>query len=105
MLVVGPVALLVTGFLAFIIIGPVALLIGTGITSGVTFIFQHAGWLGGAIYGLLYAPLVITGLHHMFLAVDFQLMGSSFRWYVLMANRCDFQYLSGLCSIWSMVCL
>ncbi|SUJ39230.1 PTS system trehalose-specific transporter subunit IIBC [Staphylococcus aureus] len=77
MLVVGPVALLVTGFLAFIIIGPVALLIGTGITSGVTFIFQHAGWLGGAIYGLLYAPLVITGLHHMFLAVDFQLMGSS----------------------------
>ena len=46
MLVVGPVALLVTGFLAFIIIGPVALLIGTGITSGVTFIFQHAGWLG-----------------------------------------------------------
>ncbi|HDA2646833.1 TPA: PTS transporter subunit EIIC, partial [Staphylococcus aureus] len=49
----------------------------TGITSGVTFIFQHAGWLGGAIYGLLYAPLVITGLHHMFLAVDFQLMGSS----------------------------
>ncbi|WP_460911886.1 PTS transporter subunit EIIC, partial [Staphylococcus aureus] len=32
MLVVGPVALLVTGFLAFIIIGPVALLIGTGLT-------------------------------------------------------------------------
>jgi glucose-like phosphotransferase system IIB component len=42
----------------------------------VTFVFEHAGWLGGAIYGLFYAPLVITGLHHMFLAVDFQLMGS-----------------------------
>ncbi|GEP99217.1 PTS system trehalose-specific EIIBC component [Staphylococcus arlettae] len=76
MLVVGPVALLITGFLAFIVIGPLALWIGGGITSAVTFIFQHAGWLGGAIYGLLYAPLVITGLHHMFLAVDFQLMGS-----------------------------
>ncbi|MBF7019551.1 PTS system trehalose-specific EIIBC component [Staphylococcus sp. 18_1_E_LY] len=76
MLVVGPVSLLITGFLAFIIIGPVALWIGTGITNGVTFVFEHAGWLGGAIYGLLYAPLVITGLHHMFLAVDFQLMGS-----------------------------
>ncbi|MGS0652287.1 PTS transporter subunit EIIC, partial [Staphylococcus arlettae] len=69
MLVVGPVALLITGFLAFIVIGPLALWIGGGITSAVTFIFQHAGWLGGAIYGLLYAPLVITGLHHMFLAV------------------------------------
>lgn len=34
------------------------------------------GWLGGALYGFFYAPLVITGLHHMFLAVDFQLMGS-----------------------------
>ncbi|HCG75503.1 MULTISPECIES: PTS system trehalose-specific EIIBC component [Staphylococcus] len=76
MLVVGPVALLVTGFLAFIVIGPVALIIGTGITNTVTFVFEHAGWLGGAIYGLVYAPLVITGLHHMFLAVDFQLMGS-----------------------------
>lgn len=76
LLVVGPIALLVTGFLAFLIIGPVALIIGKGITGAVTFLFQNAGWLGGAIYGLLYAPLVITGLHHMFLAVDFQLIGS-----------------------------
>ncbi|MDN8759911.1 PTS transporter subunit EIIC, partial [Staphylococcus aureus] len=66
----------VTGFLAFIIIGPIALVIGTGITGAVQFVFEHAGWLGGAIYGFFYAPLVITGLHHMFLAVDFQLMGS-----------------------------
>lgn len=77
LLVVGPIALLVTGFLAFLIIGPLALIVGKGITGAVTFLFQNAGWLGGAIYGLLYAPLVITGLHHMFLAVDFQLMGSS----------------------------
>lgn len=76
LLVVGPVALLVTGFLAFLFIGPIALWIGTGITEGVQFLFENAGWLGGGIYGLLYAPLVITGLHHMFLAVDFQLMGS-----------------------------
>lgn len=46
MLVVGPVALLVTGFLAFIIVGPVALLIGTGITNAVNFVFEHVGcWL------------------------------------------------------------
>ena len=77
MLVVGPVALLITGFLAFLVIGPIALTLGTGITNAITFLFERAGWLGGAIYGLLYAPLVITGLHHMFLAVDFQLMGSA----------------------------
>lgn len=94
MLVVGPITLLITGFLAFIVIGPVALWLGTGITNGVTFIFEHAGWLGGAIYGLLYAPLVITGLHHMFLAVDFQLMGSelggTYLWPILaISNICQ----------------
>lgn len=94
MLVVGPIALLITGFLAFIVIGPVALWLGTGITNGVTFIFEHVGWLGGAIYGLLYAPLVITGLHHMFLAVDFQLMGSelggTYLWPILaVSNICQ----------------
>lgn len=76
MLVVGPVALLLVGFLSFIIIGPVAFWLGNQITGFVQMIFQHAGWLGGLIYGLVYAPLVITGLHHMFLAVDFQLMSS-----------------------------
>ncbi|MBZ8172774.1 PTS trehalose transporter subunit IIBC [Staphylococcus cohnii] len=94
MLVVGPVALLITGFLAFIVIGPVALWLGTGITNGVTFVFEHIGWLGGAIYGFFYAPLVITGLHHMFLAVDFQLMGSSlegtYLWPILaISNICQ----------------
>src|SRR5699024_5505642 len=52
------------------------------------------GWLGGAIYGFFYAPLVITGLHHMFLAVDFQLMGSSLKgtylWPILaISNICQ----------------
>lgn len=94
MLVVGPVALLITGFLAFIVIGPIALWLGTGITNAVTFMFEHIGWLGGAIYGFFYAPLVITGLHHMFLAVDFQLMGSSLKgtylWPILaISNICQ----------------
>ena len=86
--------MLITGFLAFIVIGPIALILGTGITNGVTYVFEHAGWLGGALYGLLYAPLVITGLHHMFLAVDFQLMGSSlggtYLWPILaISNICQ----------------
>src|SRR5699024_2437159 len=94
MLVVGPVALLITGFLSFIIIGPLALELGTLITNGIKGIFDSAGWLGGAVYGLFYAPLVITGLHHMFLAVDFQLMRSSigctYLWPILaISNICQ----------------
>lgn len=87
MLVVGPVALLLVGFLSFIIIGPVAFWLGNQITGFVQMIFEDAGWLGGLIYGLVYAPLVITGLHHMFLAVDFQLMssplGGTYLWPIL----------------------
>ena len=77
MLVVGPVALLLVGFLSFVVIGPVAFWLGEQITNFIQMIFENAGWLGGLIYGLVYAPLVITGLHHMFLAVDFQLMSSN----------------------------
>lgn len=87
MLVVGPVSLLLIGFLSFLIIGPVALWLGTQITDIIQFIFTKAGWLGGLIYGLLYAPLVVTGLHHMFLAVDFQLqnsqLGGTYLWPIL----------------------
>ena len=79
MLVVGPVSLLLVGFLSFVLIGPIALWLGTQITDVIQWIFTQAGWLGGLVYGLIYAPLVVTGLHHMFLAVDFQLMNSELK--------------------------
>ena len=34
-------------------------------------------WLFGAIFGALYAPLVITGLHHMTNAIDTQLIADA----------------------------
>ncbi|WP_246001305.1 PTS system trehalose-specific EIIBC component [Oceanobacillus piezotolerans] len=77
LLVVAPVALLATGLLAFIIIGPVTFTVGTWITDGIVWIFDAVPLLGGLIYGALYAPLVITGMHHTFLAVDLQLIGST----------------------------
>jgi trehalose PTS system EIIBC or EIIBCA component len=76
LLTVAPISLLVTGFLAFIVIGPITFTIGGWITDGVTSIFDAVPALGGLIYGGLYAPLVITGMHHTFLAVDLQLIGS-----------------------------
>lgn len=77
LLVVAPVALLVTGFLAFIVIGPVTFTIGNWITNGLIAVFEAVPLIGGLIYGLFYAPLVITGMHHTFLAVDLQLIGST----------------------------
>lgn len=77
LLVVAPVALLVTGFASFVVIGPVTFAIANALTNGLTSVFEVAPWLGGLVYGTFYAPLVITGMHHTFLAVDLQLIGST----------------------------
>ncbi|MDG4657769.1 PTS system trehalose-specific EIIBC component [Ectobacillus antri] len=77
LLLVAPIALLVTGFVSFIAIGPITFAIGNVITDGVVGIFEAAPIIGGLLYGALYAPLVITGMHHTFLAVDLQLIGST----------------------------
>lgn len=90
LLVVAPVSLLITGFLAFTVIGPVTMWLATQITNIMMAIFSTAGWLGGLIYGTFYAPLVITGMHHMFLPVDLQLVASengTFLWPILVMSN------------------
>ncbi len=77
LLVVAPVALLVTGFLAFAVIGPVTFWIGDLLAQGVTWLFNLVPAVGGLVYGTLYGVMVITGMHHTFLAVDLQLLASS----------------------------
>ena len=51
------------------------------------------------------ARLLLQGLHHMFLAVDFQLMGSKLGGTLSMANCCYFKHVSRFSSIWSLVCV
>ncbi|MEK4510917.1 PTS system trehalose-specific EIIBC component [Paenibacillus sp. FSL K6-2524] len=86
LLIVAPITLLITGFLAFTVIGPVTFAAGNAITTGLVYIFDAVPALGGLIYGGLYSLLVITGMHHTFLAVDVQLIGSqggTFLWPML----------------------
>lgn len=86
LLVVAPVALLVTGFITFIAIGPITFTLGNTITDFFIWMFSAAPAIGGLVYGALYAPLVVTGMHHAFLAVDLQLAGSghgTFLWPIL----------------------
>ncbi len=68
-------ALVPTVLIAHVILGPVGWTIGSFIAdvvySGLTSSF---GWLFGSVFGFLYAPFVITGLHHMTNAIDLQLM-------------------------------
>lgn len=90
LLLVAPIALLITGFVAFIVIGPITFTIGNAITHAVVWVFNHYGWLGGLIYGAIYGLLVITGMHHTFLAVDLQLIGSTgatYLWPILVMSN------------------
>lgn len=75
-LVVVPfLALTLSALLAHVILGPIGWKIGSVISSvvfaGLTSSF---GWLFAGLFGFLYAPLVITGLHHMTNAIDLELM-------------------------------
>ncbi|GFH40762.1 PTS system trehalose-specific EIIBC component [Pseudolactococcus insecticola] len=77
-------ALLPTIVAAHAIIGPIGWKIGQGISFVVnTGLTSSLSWLFGGIFGILYAPLVITGLHHTTLAIDSQLIadfGSTNLW-------------------------
>lgn len=77
LLVVPITTITLTGFLALAVIGPVTRQIGDWITIGVVNTFEAVPLLGALLFGALYAPLVITGMHHMFIAVDLQLIGQS----------------------------
>ena len=75
MIVVPFLSLVPTVLVAHIILGPVGWKIGTVISNGVYGgLTSTLKWLFAALFGFLYAPLVITGLHHMTNAIDLQLM-------------------------------
>jgi trehalose PTS system EIIBC or EIIBCA component len=86
LLVVAPVALLLTGIVSFIVIGPIMFIVGNAITDGFVAVFDTVAPVGGLLYGALYGALVVTGLHHTFLALDLQLIantGATFLWPIL----------------------
>lgn len=75
MIVVPFCSLVLAVMAAHFVLGPIGWAIGSAISS-----FVYAGITGpyrslfGALFGFFYAPLVITGLHHMTNAIDLQLI-------------------------------
>ncbi len=69
-------ATLVTGFITFILVGPIMRSAGDMLTNAITFIYTKLGFVGGAIFGLLYAPITLTGMHHSFIPIETQLIAN-----------------------------
>lgn len=75
MIIVPLFSLLPAVILAHAIVGPIGWAIGSFIADVVyTGLTSSFGWIFAGIFGFFYAPLVITGLHHMTNAIDLQLM-------------------------------
>lgn len=77
MIIVPFCSLLLAVLVAHTILGPIGWVVGDWISSVVwAGLTSSLNWLFAGVFGLLYAPLVITGLHHMTNAIDTQLVSS-----------------------------
>ena len=84
MIVVPFCSLVPAVLVAHTIVGPIGWQIGDAIASVVyAGLTSNVRWLFAALFGLLYAPIVMTGLHHMTNAIDSQLVnlyGGTYLW-------------------------
>lgn len=70
------IAVLLTAAITFTAIGPIMRVVGDWMTNGVLWLFFDLGPLGGAIYGITYPLLVITGMHHSLVTAETQILAN-----------------------------
>ena len=70
------ISILVTSILTFICVGPVLREAGNLLAAGITWLYNTLGPIGGGIFGLAYAPICLTGMHHSFIAIETQLISN-----------------------------
>lgn len=64
------VSVFVTGFLTMTMIGPAFNVVETSIINGIQTLISLPFGIGSLIMGALYAPTVVTGIHHMYTIID-----------------------------------
>ncbi|WP_054653418.1 sucrose-specific PTS transporter subunit IIBC [Limosilactobacillus equigenerosi] len=69
-------SVLITGFLTFIVVGPVMREASNLLTDGIVWVYDTLGFVGTGIFGALYSPIVLTGLHQSFPAIETQLVSA-----------------------------
>ena len=70
------ISIMVTSFLTFIFVGPVLREAGNLLADGITWVYNTLGFVGGGLFGLTYAPICLTGMHHSFIAIETQLIAA-----------------------------
>lgn len=70
------ISIMVTSFLTFIFVGPVLREAGNLLADGITWVYNTLGFVGGGLFGLAYALICLTGMHHSFIAIETQLIAA-----------------------------
>ena len=71
------ITLLITGFLAFVVVGPITRDLSNYLTYGINWAYTTLGVFGGLIFGFFYSAIVVTGLHQSFPAIEIPLLPSN----------------------------
>ena len=71
------ITLLITGFLAFVVVGPITRELSNYLTYGINWAYTTLGIFGGLIFGFFYSAIVVTGLHQSFPALEIPLLPSN----------------------------
>ena len=70
-------SVMITGFLTFTVVGGIMRTAGNLLTDGLLWLHDSLGVVGGMIFGFLYSPLTMTGMHHSLLPVEIQLVAGA----------------------------
>lgn len=74
-LLVSPLlTILISSFLLFLLIGPIGRGLASGITAGLVWMTKNLGIVGYVVFSGVQQLIVITGLHHVFGAIETQLL-------------------------------
>ena len=71
------ITVILTGFLALVVIGPFASWIGDGISVFLQYSLNNFGIFAGLLFGGLYSAIVISGIHHSFHAIELGLIATT----------------------------
>ena len=71
------ISILVCGFITFLAVGLIMRTAGNLLAVGISWLYHSLGFIGGGLFGLFYAPIVLTGMHHSFIAIETQLLAEA----------------------------
>lgn len=100
LLLVPLATLLCSGLVAFLVLGPVLRYAGDVAAQGMEWVYAGAGVAGGAIVGLVYSPLVVTGLHQGLIAVELGLIGGGGSFIFPIAAAANVAQASACLAVW-----